>query len=168
MCHWRFESEPHQHLGYLVVSVSMSRRISTYLNFDGNCEEAFNFYAQAFSIDFNTPIDRFGDMQFPDGTPGIDPSEANLVLHTQLEIVPGYLIHGTDMLKSMGHELRFGNNTTISIDFDDKEDLGTVFAALAIDSTDRVDPIEQMWGAYWAVMLDRYNIRWMFNAPLER
>lgn len=146
----------------------MGRRISTYLNFDGNCEEAFNFYADAFSIKFNSPIDRFGDIAFPEGAPGLDPSEGNLVLHTQLEIVSGHLVHGTDMLKSMGHELKVGNNTTISIDFDDKEDLDNVFAALATDSTDRVDPIQQMWGAYWAVLLDRYKIRWMFNAPLEK
>ncbi len=148
--------------------MSMSRRISTYLNFDGKCEEAFNFYADAFSIKFNSPIDRFGDIAFPEGTPELDPSEGNLVMHTQLEIVPGHLVHGTDMLKSMGHELRVGNNTTISIDFDDKEDLDNVFAALATDSTDRVDPIQQMWGAYWAVLLDRYKIRWMFNAPIEK
>ncbi|MDA8196781.1 MAG: VOC family protein [Actinomycetota bacterium] len=143
----------------------MGRRVSTYLNFEGNCEEAFNFYAQAFSVDFSDPIVRFDDMTFPEGSPALDSHEANLVMHTQLEIVPGHLLHGTDMLRSMGHELRVGNNTTISVDFDNKEDLDSVFSALAPDSTERVDPIPQMWGAYWAVLLDRYKIRWMFNAP---
>ncbi|MDA8277393.1 MAG: VOC family protein [Actinomycetota bacterium] len=146
----------------------MGRRISTYLNFEGTCEEAFSFYANAFEVNFNSQIDRFSGLSLPEGAPNFDPSEANLVLHTQLEIVPGHLIHGTDMLKSMGHELRVGNNTTISIDFDDKEDLDRVFNALSLESTERVDPIVQMWGAYWAVLLDRYKIRWMFNAPLSK
>jgi PhnB protein len=36
--------------------------VSTYLNFPGNTEEAFNFYKTIFGGDFSGPINRFKDM----------------------------------------------------------------------------------------------------------
>ena len=37
-------------------------RVSTYLNFPGNTEEAFGFYASVFGTEFSVPLQRFGDM----------------------------------------------------------------------------------------------------------
>ena len=45
--------------------------VNVYLNFDGNCEEAFLFYKSVFGGEFPY-IGRFGDMPPQEGMPPID------------------------------------------------------------------------------------------------
>ena len=49
-------------------------KISLSLLFNGNCEEAFNFYKSAFGTEF-TFIGRYGDIPPQDGMPAIPESE---------------------------------------------------------------------------------------------
>lgn len=81
-------------------------RVSTYLNFMGNTEEAFAFYASVFGTEYSVPIMRFGDMPGGPGAPELPELERSQVLHVELPILAGHVIMGTDMLESMGHELR--------------------------------------------------------------
>jgi PhnB protein len=138
-------------------------RVNTYLNFQGQTEEAFNFYATVFGTKLISPIARFGDMPANPGTPAFLPDELKQVMHVELPILAGHVLMGTDILASMGHELRVGNNTTISLEFDSREETDRVFAALSEDSTDKFDMQDMPWGAYWGVCLDRFSIRWMFS-----
>lgn len=72
---------------------------------------------------------------------------------------------GTDVLESMGHELRVGNNVTINLQPDTLEETQRLFAALSESGSD-VAPLQQMfWGDYWGTCLDRYGVRWMFTCP---
>ena len=63
----------------------------------------------------------------------------------------------------MGQEVRIGNNTTLCIDVDSKEEADHLYGALS-DGGSEASPMADMpWGAYWGVTLDRYGIRWMLN-----
>jgi PhnB protein len=137
-------------------------RVNTYLNFQGQTEEAFNFYASAFGTEFATPIFRFKDMPSDPNNP-LTEDELNQVMHVELPILSGHLIMGTDMLESMGHQTRIGNNTTISLELDSKEEADRLFAALSTGGSETVEMQDMPWGAYWGVCLDRYGIRWMFS-----
>ena len=53
-------------------------KINFYLLFNGNCEEAFNFYKSAFGIDF-TFIGRYGDIPPQNGMPPISEDEKNKI-----------------------------------------------------------------------------------------
>ena len=87
-------------------------RVNTYLNFQGQTEEAFTFYAKTFSTEI-TMLSRYSDM--PAAGPGELPAdERDLVMHAELPILAGHLLMATDMLQSMGHETRIGNNTTFA------------------------------------------------------
>ena len=144
-------------------------KVSIYVNFMGNTEEAFNFYKSVFKTEWSAPIFRMGDMKMPEGMPPLPDGEKQKVMHVALPILGGTLIMGTDMLESMGHKLTIGNNTTINLDADTKEEADRLYNALSQGGTDCVAPHDEFWG-YWGVCLDRFGIRWMFNvaAPQQK
>lgn len=138
-------------------------RVSTYLNFQGRTEEAFRFYAKVFGTEDDLTIMRFRDM--PEG-PDLDEAERNLVMHAELPILAGHMLMATDMVESMGQVTRTGNNTTINLEPDTREEVDRLYSALAQDSVEKADPQEVPWG-YWGTCLDRFGIRWMFNVALS-
>ena len=142
-------------------------RVSTYLNFMGDTEEAFAFYATAFGTELSVPIMRMGDMPPPPGAPVLSEDERGKVMHVELPILDGHVLMGTDMLESMGHELRIGNNTTINLEPDTRAETERLFAALSESGSDTVGLDPMPWGSLWGVTLDRFGIRWMFNVDLE-
>jgi PhnB protein len=85
-------------------------------------------------------------------------------MHVGLPILDGTIVMGTDMLESLGHKLTVGNNTTISLDLDNKAQADEIYAKLSEGGSDCVAPHDEFWG-YWGVCLDRFGIRWMFNVP---
>ena len=136
-------------------------RVNTYLNFQGQAEEALTFYAETFGTEI-TMLTRFSDM--PLMGPGALPAEEQgLVLHAELPILAGHVLMATDMLRSMGHETRVGNNTTLCLDVDGREEADRLYGALSDGGSEGSPMADMPWGAYWGVVLDRYGIRWMVN-----
>jgi len=142
-------------------------RVSTYLNFMGDTEEAFTFYASVFGTEFSVPIMRMGDMPPPPGAPALSEDERTKVMHVELPILDGHVLMGTDMLESMGHQLRIGNNTTINLEPDSRAETERLFAALSAGGSDTAGLDPMPWGSLWGVTLDRFGVRWMFNVSLE-
>ncbi|MEP6645780.1 MAG: VOC family protein [Saprospiraceae bacterium] len=137
--------------------------VSIYLNFQGNTEEAFNFYKSVFGTEFEGGIIYNRDVPPMPGMPEIPANEKNMVMHVSLPILGGIRIMGTDMLQSMGHKLIIGNNTTINLEPDSKEEADRLYKSLSEGGSQSVPPSDQFWGAYWGVCLDKFGIRWMFN-----
>jgi PhnB protein len=136
-------------------------RVSTYLNFMGNAEAAFAFYASVFETEL-TSLMRMGDMPGPpDGS--LPEAERGLIAHAELPILAGHPLMGSDMLESMGHELRVGNNVTINLEPDTRAETDRLYAALSSAGSDASGLNDMPWGAYWGTCLDRFGIRWMFN-----
>ena len=139
-------------------------RVCTSLNFQGNAEEAFTHYRDLFGTKFVGPFVRFADMPIP-GSPELSPEDANRIMHMELEITAGHVLMATDMLRSMGMECRVGNNTTIMIEVDTKEEVDRLYAGLAAGIEENA-PADQPWGSYWSTCLDRFGIRWMIATPM--
>lgn len=138
-------------------------KVSIYLNFQGNTEEAFNFYKKVFSSEFIGPIMYMKDVPTQEGQPPLSEEDGNKVMHVCMPILGGTQIMATDMLESMGHKLTIGNNTTINLEPDTREETERLFNALSEGATD-IAPLQDMfWGDYWGYCLDRFGIRWMFN-----
>ena len=143
-------------------------KVSIYLNFMGNTEEAFHFYKSIFNTEFDAPIRYIKEIQAQDGMPKLSEKELNSVMHISLPILGGVQIMGTDMLESMGHTLKIGNNTTINLEPDTREETERLFKLLS-DGASEVAPLdEQFWGALWGCCLDKYGIRWMFNFTTQK
>src|SRR4051794_34779822 len=109
-------------------------KVSIYLNFMGNTREAFEFYKSVFKTEYSTPIMYLGDTP---PQPGMELSEADKkkVMHVALPILGGTQIMGTDMLESMGHQLKIGNNTTINLEPDSREETERLYNALSQGAT---------------------------------
>jgi PhnB protein len=136
--------------------------VSIYLNFAGNAEEAFNSYKKIFKNEFSTPIMRMGDMPTQPGMPSLSEADKTKVMHVALPILGGTQIMATDMLESMGHKLIEGNNVTISLNPDTKEEADRLYSELSQGGADGVAPHDEFWG-YWGTCKDKFGIRWMFN-----
>ena len=136
-------------------------RVSTYLNFQGQTEEALAFYAKIFGTQV-TMLSRYSDMPAagPMALPAVD---RELVMHAELPILAGHMLMATDMLTSMGQETRIGNNTTLCLEVDSKEEADRLYGSLAEGGSEGSPMADMPWGAYWGVTLDRYGIRWMIN-----
>lgn len=135
-------------------------RVSTYLNFMGTTEEAFSFYQRVFGGELRG-LQRMGEI--PDG-PQLRDDEKNKILHVELDILGCHTLMATDMLESMGHALRVGNNTTISLELDSRDQADEIYVLLSEDSTEGMPMTDMFWG-YWGTCLDRFGIRWMVNVP---
>lgn len=136
--------------------------VAIYLNFQGNTEEAFDHYKKVFRTEFSTPPMRFRDMPPREGMPALSEADKNKVTHVSMPILGGIQLMGTDMLESMGHKLIEGNNFTISLSPDSKEEADRLFHELSDGATDSVPPHNEFWG-YWGTCKDRFGTRWMFN-----
>src|SRR5215218_10529057 len=100
-------------------------RINPYLNFNGNTEEAFNFYKSVFGGEFATVM-RFGETPGCDEMP-ISESDKEKIMHIALAIGNGDVLMATDALESMGQKLTEGNNFSISISTESREEADRLF-----------------------------------------
>ena len=141
-------------------------KVAIYLNFQGNAEDAFLFYKTVFGTEFSAPIMRIKDLPSDPNGPKFSESDMNCVMHVALPITGGTEIMGTDMLESMGHKLVVGNNTTISLQLDSKEEADKKYQALSEGGSDKAPMRDEFWG-YWGCCLDQFGIRWMFNVMNE-
>ena len=142
-------------------------RVSTYLNFATNTEEAFLFYKSVFKTEFVTPIMRFKDGPPCPGQPPVSEALGKLVMHVALPILGGHVLMGTDSPEAMGFKLNQGNNVYINLEPDTRAETDRLFAALGVGGTVEM-PLQQMfWGAYWGTLTDRFGVKWMFNCEAK-
>lgn len=141
-------------------------KVSIYLNFMGNTEEAFNFYKSVFNTGFVMPVMHMKDAPPHPDMPPLSEKDSNAVMHVSLPILGGMILMGTDMLESMGQKLRVGNNVTISLEPDTKEETDRLFQVLS-DGGSEVAPMRNEFWGYWGCCLDKFGIRWMFNFPKQ-
>src|ERR1700749_2828494 len=111
-------------------------RVSTYLNFDGNAEEALDYYRKVFGTDYIAPPMRMGDVPADPNGPTFSDAEKKLVMHAELPILAGHVLMATDIVESMGQSLNIGNNTTINLEPDTLEETQRLYAALSDGGTD--------------------------------
>lgn len=138
-------------------------RVSTYLNFPSNTEEAFTFYKSVFKTEFGgNGIVRFGDMPADNGAP-MAADIKNLVLHVELPITAGHILMGTDAPEAMGFHLSFGNNMHINLELDSKQETKRLFDILSKGGKTIMPPDDVFWGAYFGACVDKFGVNWMLN-----
>lgn len=142
-------------------------RVSTYLNFARNTEEAFLFYKSVFQTDFAGPILRFGDGPPCDGQSSLAENDRKLVMHVALPILGGHVLMGTDSPESMGFKLNQGNNLYLNLEPDTRAETDRLYAALGVGGKAESPLQEMFWGAYWGCLTDRFGVRWMFNCAAK-
>lgn len=139
-------------------------RVSTYLNFPDQTEEAFNFYKTIFRGEFTEPgIRRMGDVPPQEGMPPMSDDLKNLVMHVELPITGGHILMGTDAPEQMGFTVKSGNNIHINLEPDTREETKRLFDALSEGGIVSMELQVMFWGAYFGSCTDKYGIQWMVN-----
>jgi PhnB protein len=133
--------------------------INTYLNFNGNCEEAFNFYASVFggqSLTFN----RFKEFHSEDMSDEL--SEGEKIMHVALPIGNGTVLMGSDTVAAMGN-VTFGDNFSLSLQVDSQEDADKFYKQLSAGGEATMPLDHAPWGDYFGMLTDQFGIQWMIN-----
>lgn len=134
-----------------------------YLNFDGQAEEAFNFYKSIFGTEF-TALQRMKDTL---EAGKLAPEEQELIMHIALPLGDNSILMASDCIGSFGHQLIVGNNFSISVQAESKEEADKLYHRLS-DGGNQGMPMEEMfWGDYFGALTDKFGIQWMVNYPLK-
>ena len=133
--------------------------INPYLNFNGNTEEAFNFYKSVFGGEFMALM-RWKDAPESEKIP---PGDRDKIMHVSLPIGQGNVLMATDACESMGQTVTVGNNFYVCIAAESKEEAEKLFNGLSAGGK-IVMPLQDMfWGAYFGMFTDKFGIQWMVS-----
>lgn len=134
--------------------------LNPYLIFNGNCEEAFLFYADVFQVPF-PKVMRFGDMD-KDAEPKLSKNDANRIMHITLPLANGTTLMGSDS-NSVAGEVTFGENISISINTESEKEANTLFEGLSNRGIIKMPIQKTFWNAYFGMLTDKFGINWMIN-----
>ncbi|WP_017258780.1 VOC family protein [Pedobacter arcticus] len=141
--------------------------VNTYLTFDGNCEQAFEFYKSAFGGEFKD-LTRFGEMPPQEGIPPLSEELKQRLMHVNLPISTETTLMGSDILPNMGTSFKVGDNFSVSIGVNSKEEADKLFAALSAGGKVTMPLETTFWGAYFGMWEDRFGVNWMINYDLPK
>ena len=136
--------------------------VNVYLNFDGNCEEAFNFYKTVFGGEF-TYLGRFKDMPPSPETPPMTEEQGNRVMHVSLPVSKETVLMGSDSGGDWGPKIQVGNNFSISVNVDSKAEADRIFSALSAGGNVQMPMQSTFWGDYFGYFTDKFDIGWMVS-----
>src|SRR5687767_10202485 len=132
--------------------------INPHINFNGNAEEAFNFYKSVFGGEF-TKVIRFKDLasaEFP-----VPENEANKIMTIALPIGKHNVLLANDVPEFMGRVNENENRSKIVVSAESKEEADQIFNGLSAGG-DVEGPIgDSPWGTYAGMFRDKYGIEWI-------
>jgi PhnB protein len=135
--------------------------ISPYLTFNGNCEEAFNFYRSVFGGDFQY-VGRFREMPPMEGKP-VPESEGEKIMHISLPISRETVLMGSDSSEAFGQATVQGNNFSISVNATSDAEADRIYNALSDGGRATMPMNKTFWGSYFGMLTDKYGIQWMVS-----
>ncbi len=138
--------------------------VNPYLNYPGNAEEAFKFYKSVFGGEFSS-VQRFKDT--PEAN-RVSAAERDKIMHIALPIGKGVTLMASDSLESMGQKPSAGDNFSLSIIVDSKQEADQVFEGLSRGGKIEMPMQKMFWGDYFGMFADRFGIRWMVSFPENR
>ncbi|NYE95857.1 PhnB protein [Psychromicrobium silvestre] len=135
----------------------MTARLNPYLSFKDTAKPAMEFYQSVFGGELTSST--FSDFQAP-----VEASEADLVMHSQLETSSGFTLMASDTPAHMG-EFKTGNNFSVSLSSpsEDEAELRGYWEKLS-DGAAVSMPLEAApWGDTFGMLTDKFGIAWVVN-----
>jgi PhnB protein len=133
--------------------------INPHINFNGNAEEAFNFYKSIFGGEFGKII-RFRDLsslEFP-----VPENEADKIMHIALPIGKNLLM-ANDVPESMGRVNEMESRSKIAVSAESREEADKLFNGLSAGGSIEFPMGDSPWGTYFGMFRDMYGIEWMID-----
>ncbi len=134
--------------------------LNTWINFNGNAEEAFTFYKSTFGGEF-TKVVRFKDIssaEFP-----VPEKEENKIMYIALPIGNNTKLIANDVPEVMGRVNENENRSKILVSTDSKEEADRLFNGLSVGGEVEGSIGESPWGSYAGMFRDKYGIEWIIE-----
>ncbi len=135
--------------------------VNVYLTFNGNCKEAFDFYKSVFGGDYPY-VGTFGEMPPQEGVT-MPEKDKNRIMHISLPISKETILMGSDTGGEWASGYQPGNNFSVSINANSKEEADKLFNGLSAGGRVTMPMNHTFWGAYFGMFTDRFGIGWMVN-----
>lgn len=132
-------------------------KANIYLYFDGNAEEAFNFYKSVLGGEF-AMLQRFGEAPEADKMPD---GARNKIMHIALPLASDNVLMASDNPEGMGEPFKVGTNFSISLSTDSRAETDRLFTGLSAGGTVEMPVQETFWGAYFGMLIDSFGVQWM-------
>lgn len=132
--------------------------VDVYLNFNGNCREAVEFYAEVFKTE-KPQIMTFGEAP-PNPNYELPEEAKDLVMHTRLNI-DGSNVMFSDTFPGM--PFVEGNNVTLAIVNKDIEQIKSIYEGLKEDGKVVMELQETFWSKLYGQVTDKFGIHWQLN-----
>ncbi|WP_341839901.1 VOC family protein [Chitinophaga caseinilytica] len=133
--------------------------MNPYLNFNGNCAEAFEYYKSVLGGEFTGP----GMMRMKDAPPSpdmpMDPKDADLVMHVALPVGNNVLM-GSDCPPAYG-PVNQGNASFVSLSTADEAESKRIFDGLSAGGKVSMPLGPTFWSPLFGMCTDKFGIQWM-------
>lgn len=136
--------------------------VNVYLTFNGNCKEAFDFYRSVLGGNYSH-FNTFGEMPQDEGTPPIHKEDKNKVMHVSLPISEHTVLMGSDTGGEWAKDFKQGNNFSVSISTDEKEEADRIFKGLSKGGNVMMPMNNTFWGSYFGMFTDKFGVNWMVS-----
>ena len=134
--------------------------VNPWINFNGNAEEAFNFYKSVFGGEFSKVV-RLKDLASAEFQ--VPENEAEKIMQIVLPIGGSNKLIGNDVPEFMGKVNENEQRSKIHIDADSKEDAERIFNGLSEGAQIEAPMSESPWGTYFGMFRDKYGIEWIIE-----
>ncbi len=134
--------------------------LSVYLNFDGNAEEAFEFYRSVFGGEFSGPL-RF--REFGAGEMEIPENALDKIAHVSLPVAGDVGIMASDVIGAEAEGFTPGNNVYIYLEADTAEEADRVFGALSEGGSVEMPLQPTEWAEKYGSCADKFGVWWMVS-----
>jgi PhnB protein len=134
--------------------------LNTWINFNGNAQEAFAFYKSVFGGEF-TKVVRFKDIaseQFP-----VPEKEENKIMYIALPIGNNTLLIANDVPEVLGRVNERENRSKILVRAESKEEADKIFNGLSAGGEVEGAMGDSPWGSYAGMFRDKYGIEWIIE-----
>lgn len=136
------------------------KAVNPYLNFNGNTEEAFEFYQLVFGGELD--ITHFKDLDDNMGATGDD---LNKVANAMLPIGAHTALLASDVMGSWGPSHEPGNNFYINLETESVEETKRLFNDLSDDGEVEMPLEKPEWAELFGMVIDKFGIQWMVYYP---
>ena len=133
--------------------------INPHVNFNGNAEDAFNFYKSVFGGEF-AKIIRFKDLASAEWP--VPENEANKIMHIALPVGKNFLM-ANDVPESMGRTNENENRSKIFISAESRKEADKLFNGLSEGGKIEIPMADGPFGAYFGMFRDKFGIEWMVD-----
>lgn len=137
----------------------MKTTINPYISFNGNCEEAFNFYKSVFRKEFKN-VSRYKEIP---GDKPLSEEEGNKIMHISLGITDDIELMGMDTPELIDENVKKGNNVTLSVMPESVEETKRIFNELSEGGEVKVPLDKTFWADLFGSFTDKFGVVWRIN-----